>query len=465
MIFVQAPTFPAWMNSQRPDEITFPARPYRNSIYRIPRLGRDMNGVAVGHAMAYEALITGRKPVIETAVRIGIERVLARPPRMMPDERTLSPTFGRSYPALEKVFDWAHRLHAETLDLLSYPYWTDQQKDAEIERLWTEYSTLTPYSITGLPMNMDQVWNETWSRSFMKTYPRVNGLFWGYHWLQSAAYDMLYKTPIKTQIPQYDVIGDQYFKVELRKIDRSFMPMMGEISPRFAKRFPKIANAFDNLHMLHDLVNDILAVPDWSQSRRELEVQKAIVVFLDSSHQNEVPGAHDHRHPNGMPGMGLMNSATPEAMYMDGMGWMAMDECSHCSIALGALATTVTLGSNTMAVRCLLCARDMASETPGRAIIRSTTEDSRAFVMISDDEGNWKSSLDSVVFLEKIGEHEECASWSRAFSSVKAFDAYVAENPEYVGAKPLTLGEWGAKSGGKPATYKRISRPKPGGDR
>ncbi len=115
-----------------------------------------------------------------------------------------------------------------------------------------------------------------------------------------------------------------------------------------------------------------------------------------------------------------------------------------------------------MMVRCLMCARDMAGETPGRAIIRAATNDpNRLLVLISDEEGNWTTNIKEVVFLEKFGEHPECSGWSRAFTTFAALEKYVAENPEYKDTKPLSLTEWAKMNHGTPDTYRKIDKPNP----
>jgi hypothetical protein len=51
------------------------------------------------------------------------------------------------------------------------------------------------------------------------------------------------------------------------------MPMTGELSPNFAKEYPEIANIFDNLHMMHDTISDILSsdlFPTWEDKRSEI---------------------------------------------------------------------------------------------------------------------------------------------------------------------------------------------------
>lgn len=115
-----------------------------------------------------------------------------------------------------------------------------------------------------------------------------------------------------------------------------------------------------------------------------------------------------------------------------------------------------------MTVRCLMCARDMSSETPGRAIIRAATEDpNRLLVLISDEEGNWTSNIKDVVFLENFGDHPECSNWSRAFTSRAAFDTYVAQNPEFKEFKPLSLPEWAQLNHGTPDTFAKPDKPNP----
>jgi hypothetical protein len=462
---------PRWISSPGADHLFYKAAPYNWAIERIPAFAKDMYGTGVGHAMAYEALVTGQKQYLESRVFDRINRVLQNPPRVPVDEAALSPTFVRKFGYLEKVFDWAHILHFQTIDVLMHPGWSDVQKEAEIERLWKFYSA-QPYAITGLPMNMEHLDSFPFSGRFRENYPKVNALFWGYHWLQTVNYDMLFGVPVQDQAPQYDVLGTQYRTTELYRI-RDFMPMTAEMSPRFSMRFPMIANAFDNLHMLHDNVNDILAADELSERQKQEQVKIAIYRVLASTHAGHEPGSgeevpgtlHDHRHPTSTPGMGYMKGMEDDVMFMSGMGWMDMSVCAHCSIPLpdGPMwGATVTADGWTMLVRCLMCARDMAAETPGRAIIRAATEDpTRTLVLISDEEGNLTSNIPGVVFLDEFAEHPECSTWSRAFTSKTAFDAFIKEYPELAQAKPLDLNAWAQINRGTPDTYRKIDRPNP----
>jgi hypothetical protein len=243
------------------------------------------------------------------------------------------------------------------------------------------------------------------------------------------------------------------------------MPMFGEVSPIFAARFPHVANAFDNLHMLHDMVNDILATEGMSEKQKEEEIRLAIWMVSADAHRGEKPGTesadklHDHRHFHGMPGMGMMKGMTPELMWMPELGWMSMADCHHCSMPLWEgenewRNASVSADGWTMRVRCVACARDMSMEARGRAILRIPTENpDRLLVAISDEEGNLKTSTPGAVFLDAEASHTGCDEWSRAFTSRAAFEAYVKANAKLAGPRALTFEEWAKREGKKPDTY------------
>ena len=304
---------PAWMYNKQRNHI-YPQRGvYNNAIYNVRDLALDLNAIAVGHAFAYEDIVTGKAKDLETKTYQKINWVLKNPPKFMPDEGNISPTFGRKYGVLEQVFEWAHIFHAQTVDVLASSKLTNEEKEAEIEKLYQFYLTKVPYAITGLPMNMGYLDSQPYSKAFRQKYPKVNGLFWGYHWLQGTMYDLLYEKTLEEQKQAYKQVGKQYHTKELYRTDRAFMPMFAELSPKFARRFPAISNTFDNLHMLHDMVNDILA-SDWlTPQQKDEQITRAIWLVMAANHQGMEAGKnyggeglHDHRFESGIPGMGLM---------------------------------------------------------------------------------------------------------------------------------------------------------------
>lgn len=136
-----------------------------------------------------------------------------------------------------------------------------------------------------------------------------------------------------------------------------------------------------------------------------------------------------------------------------GASAQTMPKCAHCGIPIpkedkGARMVTVRTGGKTYPVRCVMCARDFAAQYQGAAEVYAPTEDpARPLRLTSDDKGEWTSNIPGVVFLEDEGDHVFCNAWSRAFTSVEAFNRYVEANPRYKDSKPLTLAEWSAQEG------------------
>jgi hypothetical protein len=467
---------PHWLHNERQNEVSYTRAKHNFNIYYIPELAKDLNATGVGHSFAYEDMVTGKTRTLETKTFARIDWVLKNQPKFEPTEKMIMNTFARRYGVLEQVFDVTHLLHGQTVDVMVNPKMTWAEKEREIERLYRVYRTTIPYAITSLPLNMGYLWGQPYSRRFYRKYPKVNGLFWGYHWLQTSMYDALYGKSLSEQRRVYDTfIAPRYRTIELYKTDRLFMPMTAETSPRFAARFPEIANVFDNLHMLHDMVNDILVAEELTQNEKDEQITRAIWLVMEKAHEGEARGSvgeggeggwHDHRFMEGMPGMGLMPDMEPNQMFMPGFGWMSMSECHHCSMPLPEgenawqVATVMTQGV-TMRARCALCARDFALETPGASLLHLFTEDKeRPVTILLDEQGNATTESKGIVFLEKEASHAECNAWSQAFTSLVAFEKFVAEHPEYRGAKPLSLEEWLAKQGDKPDTYfKREGKP------
>ncbi len=207
-ILPPAPTnLPDWMDNKDKNHIYRKRGSYNDAVYNVQPLALDLNALAVGHAFAYEDLVTGKAKDLETKTFERINWVLNNPPRFMPDEANISSTFGRKYGVLEQVFDWTHILHAQTVDVLASTKLTDAEKNAEIERLYQFYVESVPYAVTPLPMNMGYLDSQSYSKAFRQEHPKVNGLFWGYHWLQGRMYDTLYG---KTLPEQHDAYANSH---------------------------------------------------------------------------------------------------------------------------------------------------------------------------------------------------------------------------------------------------------------
>ncbi len=61
------------------------------------------------------------------------------------------------------------------------------------------------------------------------------------------------------------------------------MPMTAMVSPRFAAMHPRAAAIFDNLHMLHDIVSDVLANPEWSAAEKRAEILRQLGMLMEGA--------------------------------------------------------------------------------------------------------------------------------------------------------------------------------------
>ena len=51
---------PSWLDNKQKNHIFYKRGRYNFAVYNLPKLAKDLNAVAVGHAMAYEDLVTGK---------------------------------------------------------------------------------------------------------------------------------------------------------------------------------------------------------------------------------------------------------------------------------------------------------------------------------------------------------------------------------------------------------------------
>ena len=445
-----------------------------------PALANDLLVGDMCHAMIEEQMATGKLDQLETTLYPQLTTMLQNPAPVAADQHTLTlmdtypykySSLGRQYRLTELVDSEAHEAIMKIVSTLDTPPVSSLSKDVTIRRLLGDYFPL-PGAITSLPMNMANLEHLPYYGAFRRKCPNANNVMWGYHWMSNSTFDLLYGKTLAQQQDAYVVIGAQYRETELWRKSRPVMPMVAETSPAFATKFPQVANMVDNFHMMHDLIADVLATDTFSADEKDEEIKRIVWLFSAAAHEGEAPGdtrsgdpLHDHRFIAGMPGLGMMRGATPTLMYMPRLGWMSLGDCHHCSMPLAAgddawRTCRVSADGWTMRVRCALCARDMAAETKGRAVLQIATEDAdRSLVLVSDDQGNFTTDMPDVVFLEVEGSHTGCSQWSQAFTSRTAFDGYVKLHQEFKDAKALTLSQWSARVGKKPDTYVKPKGP------
>ncbi len=240
----------------------------------LAELDSEFNGVDFGHSNLYEnLLLTGGTdvPAIEERARKETLAFIATKPRLNPNEEAIAPNYMKLAWRAQNTFDEAHALHRATYDIMASD---EPDKDRAIRNVLAYYQE-SRYAITARRLDHRRLDEFPYSKTFRRRFPLFNATIWAYHYLQVAVYDPLQAAPtLEAKMQAIRPILTTYRSYLARPpVEWTFMPLTAELSPAFAARYPEIANIFDNLHMLHDNISDILAsetLPTWEAKRAEI---------------------------------------------------------------------------------------------------------------------------------------------------------------------------------------------------
>ncbi len=200
---------------------------------------------------------------------------LKHPSKVEPHQDYVAPVFARMAWKAIRVVDWAHQLHEQLYDIM-----TDPRIPTEDKKKWIDLSVkyyLSEPSIAFSPapfeeviMNRVGLMRQPWFKAFRTNYPRTTELFWAFHWWHPAVYEVqILNSDISKQKQGIKAI-DQLFLNDLLTNPPQRMLLSREVMPRFSQLTPEAANIFDNLHMFHGIVYDILASPLVKDKKKEI---------------------------------------------------------------------------------------------------------------------------------------------------------------------------------------------------
>ncbi len=311
---------------------------------------RLFNAFDYGHAILYETLY--RRPeapasLLEEEIYDRLtRRVLVRPPRIPLEEGAIEVAYAKLAPEAKIMFDWAHILHRQAYDV-----WADEripldEKDTRIAEVLAYYKTRPDIAFSSRPKSMELMDGQYYSLAFREKYPKFNGLIWAYHWLQVGLYEplMVGRTTDERQALVKATVARFWQMLERPPETMPYlMPMTAAVAPTFAERYPEIAIIFDNLHMMHDVVSDILASPEVPRNRKREEILRAARLFRDDT--SHVTSVEEWRqmaigmglHNQGGPAVGFLaelpTPTVPRGMSMAGMDHSQMDHAAHLAPA------------------------------------------------------------------------------------------------------------------------------------
>lgn len=244
---------------------------------KYPEAQRLLFAFDYGHALVYEKLLNsggqiGNPEKFESDLLIEIKNILKNPPATKVDESDIAPQYVYTFPLTVELFDWSHMLHQFVLDVLATSADRGEVMNRRVEELFAQYKAKPEVSITDTCKSMNFMDGHYFSKTFRTKFPRFNLLIWSYHWFQIRLYEALLEPTEAGRDLAVQQTTKEFWQLISNLPDSAPFEMMPETAmeaPTFAKLFPTIPSAFDNNHMLHDIVSDILTSDRVADKRAE----------------------------------------------------------------------------------------------------------------------------------------------------------------------------------------------------
>ena len=274
--------------AQRDEQFYYPGRFNWEFLRSYPEAARLFNAFDYGHAILYERLYQGREVSarLERDYRYLTTDLLVRPPRFGIAEEAVMPAYAKVAWRAKVMFDWAHLLHRQIYDAYADERLSPERRDSLIERLTDYYLGNRKYAFTDRPKAMSLMDDQYFSQTFRRAYPTFNGLIWSYHWLQVGLYEPLLEggTTAERKMGIQAAVARFWWMVAdpARRFPRT-MPMTAAVAPRFSAAHPRAAAIFDNLHMMHDIISDILTADTIPRSRKGAMIDQQLDRLQDST--------------------------------------------------------------------------------------------------------------------------------------------------------------------------------------
>lgn len=264
--------------------------PTRDAVHRLPAsynfefydtypaAARSFYAAHYAHFGAYEVLLDHRASGEEATTRAMEElrrevmEYVERPPKFEPPAEIIAPGWSKMAWDTGQSMDWTHMLHSQLYDILTDDRIRDRRAAGERAIAYYLSEPHSAFSTRGYGHR----WMEgggAWAGTFRDRYPAMNGILWAYHWHHAAIYEALMEgDPVERRRELDRVIA--VFEDSVLADPPDVMPLTAEIAPRFARMFPAAAHIFDNLHMMHDVANDIMAESRLSRVEKEVEIER-----------------------------------------------------------------------------------------------------------------------------------------------------------------------------------------------
>jgi hypothetical protein len=226
------------------------------------------------HFGAYETLLNEGEDAVDE-MEVFHDRVLwyvEHPPRFEPPAELIAPNWSKIAYETGQSMHWTHMLHSQLYDILTDDRVSDKKAAGDRAIAYYLSEPNSAFSTRGYGHR----WMEgggPWAGIFREKYPAINGILWAYHWHHAAIYEALMEVDPERRREELNRVITAFTDSVLLD-PPTVMPLTAEIAPRFSQLFPAAAQIFDNLHMMHDVVNDIMADASFSRRAKEEEIER-----------------------------------------------------------------------------------------------------------------------------------------------------------------------------------------------
>jgi hypothetical protein len=211
----------------------------------------------------------------------SVEFVYQKKAKTEPTMELFGPYTARFAYSVYRTIDWTHAHHEQTYDIMSDDdvAWNEKKRYTDrAVRYYLEKNPDVARSVAPLDVTMRRaaVMMKPYFTLYRNYYPQSSTFAFVAHWWHPAVYECQMisgndKDQETTLAQMNATMLDEVFK------DRPMRMLLSrEVMPRYSKMSPESANIFDNLHMLHGIVYDIMAYEKWTPEQKRDELYRVI---------------------------------------------------------------------------------------------------------------------------------------------------------------------------------------------
>jgi hypothetical protein len=294
--------------AERRNAVSYLRGPYNTALFkRHNRSFRVGAALHFSHAKQHDVLLLTPFSRHEQADvgfdRESVEFVEELKARTEPEQEYYAPYTARAFWKVLRAIDWTHQHHEQTYDIMSdediawsrKKEWTDRAVRYYLGKNKDVAFSPAPLDVT---MRRAAVMMKPYFTLFRNYYPKSNNFFYGAHWWHPVIYEA---QMIGGNDEEQDAVvkqTDDVFYAQVLKDRPQRMLLLREVAPRYSRFSPESANIFDNLHMFHGIVYDILAYEGWDMDQKKAELYRVISALMYQPGDEQLARKFDTPHPD-----------------------------------------------------------------------------------------------------------------------------------------------------------------------